>query len=128
MDHSTAQRITCSHCGEEFGSKGKYDYHYRKAHQLQNKRDDPDNTKGQSLRGEDGKFHCACGKKYMLYDSLWRHHKNCGQWKDQQAIRECSIESNDSEQGISLNGLTNIKMIMLLLKGSLLKDHCLCHW
>jgi hypothetical protein len=122
------EETLCSHCGESFDTKGKYKYHYRKVHQNGNKQHQSDQLEAGIHRDEDEKFHCLCGKEYVLYDSLCRHHKNCRQWKDHQTSRELTIESNDSEQSRSINTLTNIKTTTLPPRNSLFKDHLLCHW
>ena len=122
------QETVCSHCGESFATKGKYKHHYRKVHHNESKGRNSDQLEVRIHRGDDEKFHCICGKEYTLYGSLYRHHKNCRQWKDHQTTRESSIESTDSERGILFSTLTNIKMITLLPRSSLFKGRQLCHW
>ena len=82
-DH-IVQEITCSHCGDVFPSKGKYDYHYRRTHQsemkISKKNDDP----SQIVRSTNDKFVCLCGKGYPVPQSLYHHQLTCLEWKAEQ--------------------------------------------
>ena len=97
MDHPAGQGIACSHCHEVFASRSKYDYHYRKVHQNTIRNHGGEDRGRFIYRCEDGKFNCICGKTYVTYKSLKRHHQGCQRWKDSQMVEEV-IEN--SEQGI----------------------------
>jgi uncharacterized Zn-finger protein len=99
MEVLNGQTTICSYCNEEFTSKEKYRYHYRKVHQNQIKNYNLNEIDTQISRAEDQTFHCLCGKKYSIYPSLYRHQKHCHQWKDRESHQRHSIDSNDSEQG-----------------------------
>jgi len=108
MDRSIAQNITCSHCGEEFATKGKYIYHYRKVHRNDIQTSHLQGTDSVVHRSDNEKFTCLCTKEYLTYESLYRHQKTCQQWNEHQTAVESSTDSSDSEQGIFVSTETDI--------------------
>jgi len=99
MADPVAQEKTCSHCGEVFPSKGKYDYHYRRIHQSEMKIRKQDDDSSQIVRSTNDKFICLCGKGYPVPQSLSRHQLTCLEWKDKQMTDE---NSEQAVLGISL--------------------------
>ena len=95
MEQQPLKQTTCTHCGEVFESKGKYQVHYRNNHQAQVKKQD-----NIIMRSNDNKFSCICGKSYQVYQGLVTHQKSCKTWKDTLEIRmngEESESTNNSE-------------------------------
>jgi hypothetical protein len=103
MDTTLDQRITCCHCGEVFGSKGKYGYHYSKIHQNKVKNRYSEDGELFTTRSEREKFGCVCEKEYLTYGSLCRHQKGCGVWKGRECIGQVNSDSYEHERGNSWN-------------------------
>ena len=74
--------VICKHCDERFESKGKYQTHYRQAHQQEVRNNDKIDGEVEIQRDRRGFFICACGKRYKVYQSLQRHTNSCVEWRD----------------------------------------------
>ena len=99
MDQPQAKETTCKHCDEVFPSKGKYQSHYRRVHQIEIEISRSNQDQALIYRTEDEKFVCVCGKDYYVRQSLYRHQKSCQQWKDHE-----SYHDPDSDAEISIHG------------------------
>ena len=93
------QETVCSHCGDSFSSKGKYNYHYRLVHQMEIKTLSTDDTESSMVRSINDKFVCVCGKNYGIYPSLHRHQLICLEWKNKHVT---DGNTRQAVQGISL--------------------------
>ena len=98
MDSNQPSMTICSHCGESFSSKGKYDSHYKREHQNQMK--SQRNTF--ITRSQDGKFVCACRKGFKISPSLQRHQKAYKSFQDIIGDQELESADNISIQSINL--------------------------
>jgi len=110
MDHPQAKETTCKHCNEIFPSKGKYQTHYRRVHQIEVEIHRSNQEQSLLHRPEDEKFICICEKGYYVRQSLDRHQKGCQRWKD----HEASLNS-DSDSEMSVLGNFYIHCILLNL-------------
>jgi uncharacterized Zn-finger protein len=99
MHQTGAKETICNHCNEVFPSKGKYQYHFRRVHQIEVKVHHSNQEKTSIRRSENEKFVCICGKDYEAGQSLQRHQKNCHQWKDHEASYEVDSDSEMSVRG-----------------------------
>ena len=100
MEPAAARGTLCKHCGEEFGSKGTYQTHYRRVHQREARIQSKDAGDVTISRSEEEKFECICGNGYRVVQSLIRHQKNCQRWKSAQEEMERVEGRNLDEKGL----------------------------